>query len=167
MRWLFLLFTIVPLVDLWVLTKIGGRIGFVPTVVLVVLTGVVGAALAKAEGFRVLRSWQAALATGRMPEEGVVSAALVLMGAALLVAPGVITDVIGLAFLFPPTRRVVAAFVRRRMAQQIASGRVRVVRFPPGGAPGEEWRWQPPRPAEEDADVVDVTPPRSGGRLDP
>jgi UPF0716 protein FxsA len=147
---LFLLFTILPILDLWLLLRIGGAIGFWPAVALVIGTGLAGAWLARAEGFRVLRSWQTSLAAGRAPEEGVLSGVLVLVGAALLVTPGVITDALGLALLFPPTRRIVAAALRRRLAAQVAAGHVRVMRFggpPPARTPGE-------------GVVVDVTPRR-------
>lgn len=142
---LFLLFTAVPLVDLWLLVRIGGAIGAWPAVALVVLTGVAGAALARAEGARVLGAWRGALEAGRMPEEGIVSGALVLAGGLLLVTPGVVTDAVGLLLLVPPTRRLAARALRRWLDRKIASGRVRVVRW--GGAgPGRE--------------PIDVTPRR-------
>src|SRR5512133_3368082 len=97
---LFLLFTALPLLDLWVLLRIGGAIGFWNTIALVVATGLAGAWLAKLEG-------------ARTPDEGVLSGALVLAGGLLLVSPGVITDALGLVLLFPPTRRVVATALRR------------------------------------------------------
>ncbi len=113
------LFILLPLVDLLLLLWIGSRIGAGPALALVLVTGFAGAVLAKLEGLRVLRSYRAALASGRLPEEGVLSGLLVLLGAALLVAPGVITDGIGLILLVPPTRRAVAAFLRRRLERRI------------------------------------------------
>jgi UPF0716 protein FxsA len=110
---LFLAFTLVPIVDLWLLLRIGGRLGLVPTVALVVGTGLLGAWLARREGARVLQGWRRAMADGRLPEEGVLSGALVLAGGVLLVTPGVLTDVAGLALLLPPTRRVAADGLRR------------------------------------------------------
>jgi UPF0716 protein FxsA len=152
---LFLLFTLLPLLDLWVLLAIGRALGFWPTLALVVATGVAGAWLAKAEGRRVLDGWRRALREGRVPDEGVLSGALVLVGGVLLVSPGVLTDVVGLALLFPPTRRLAAAGVRRYLARKVREGRVRVVTF--GREP-----WGRGGPAD---DVVDVTPPRA--RPDP
>jgi UPF0716 protein FxsA len=148
---LFLLFVAVPLLDLWLLLRIGRGLGFWPTIALVVVTGMTGAWLAKIEGLRVLRAWQRAVAEGRLPEEGVLSGALVLVGALLLVTPGVITDVAGLALLFPPTRRLAARGLRRWLERQVRTGRVRVVTFGDVG---------PRRPG----DVIDVTPPRSDRR---
>lgn len=150
---LFLLFTLVPLVDLWVLVQIGRAVGFWTAVALVIATGFAGAWLAKAEGFRVLREWQGALAGGRLPEEGVLSGVLVLAGGLLLVTPGVLTDAAGLALLFPPTRRLAAAGARRWLRRRIAEGRVHVVTY------GGEGRFGP---ADRE---IDVTPPRPRDRL--
>jgi UPF0716 protein FxsA len=149
---LFLLFTALPLLDLWLLLHVGDAIGFWNTVALVLFTGMAGAWLARTEGFRVLRSWQQALADGRIPEEGVLSGALVLAGGLLLVTPGVITDVLGLALLIPPSRRLVAAGLRRWLRRQLDAGRFRVISM--GG----------PRRTDE---PVDVTPPRADARRFP
>lgn len=110
---LFLLFTIVPLAELYLLLEIGEWMGAGPTIALVLVTGLLGATLARREGARVLRSWQESMAQMQMPEEGVLSGVLVLVGGVLLVTPGVITDVVGLSLLFPPTRRVFAKVVKR------------------------------------------------------
>jgi UPF0716 protein FxsA len=143
---LFLFFTLLPLVDLYVLVQIGGEIGFLPTLIGVILVGMVGAALARHEGFRVLRQWQAALAEGRVPDEGVLGGMLALGGGALLVMPGVLSDVVGLLLLFPPTRKLVAAAVRRRLERSMAEGSVRVYGAPGMGDPfGGMPRPAPPR----------------------
>jgi UPF0716 protein FxsA len=115
---LFLLFTIVPVVELYLLITIGGWLGAGPTVGIVLLTGLVGAWLAKQEGGRVLREWQGAVHRGEIPKEGVTSSLLVLVGGVLLVTPGVVTDVVGLALLFPPTRRKIAALVSRQVQKR-------------------------------------------------
>lgn len=126
-----LLFTVVPLLETYLLVVLGGLLGFWPTVGIVLLTGVVGAWLAKSEGLRVLRRWQEALAGGRVPEEGVLGGLLVLVGGVLLVTPGVLTDVVGLSLLFPPTRRRVAGWAKRWAERRIERGQVRVVSMGP------------------------------------
>ena len=125
-KYLFLAFTVVPFIELYLLLAIGREVGFWPTVGMVLATGLIGALLAKKEGLRVLRRWQESLARGRMPEEGLLGGLLVLVGGVLLVAPGVLTDITGLLLLFPPTRKVVAAVVRRRLERGMAEGTVRV-----------------------------------------
>lgn len=152
---LFLLFTLLPLADLWLLLAIGRALGFWPTLALVIATGFAGAWLARAEGRRVLLGWQRALSEGRVPDEGIVSGVLVLAGGVLLVSPGVLTDVVGLALLFPPTRRLFGAGLRRWLGRKVRSGQVRVVTFGRGPAG--------PPPARRAADeLVDVTPPGPG-----
>ncbi|MAQ15911.1 MAG: FxsA protein [Sandaracinus sp.] len=123
---LFLLFTAVPLVELYLLVWLGGLWGFWPTVALVLFTGLVGATLAKLEGLRVLGQWREALAEGRVPEAGVLDGLLVLVGGIFLVTPGVITDFLGFTLLIPPTRRLVAKVLRERIQKGIERGTVRV-----------------------------------------
>lgn len=133
---LLLLFTIVPLIELFLLIRLGQAIGAMPTVALVLVTGIAGATLARMEGLRVLFQWQRALASGRLPEDGVLSGLLILVGAAFLVTPGILTDVFGLALLFAPTRRLVARRVRRWAEKRIRAGTLRVYSTRYGGPPG-------------------------------
>ena len=111
---LFLLFTLVPLVELWLLVQIGEVVGLPATLAAVVMTGALGASLAKREGLRTLHAWQESLARGQLPEEGLASGLLILVGGIFLVTPGVLTDVIGLSMLLPPLRRAAAAALTAR-----------------------------------------------------
>lgn len=159
---LFLLFTLVPLLELFLLLQLGRVLGFGATLLLVVTTGILGAWFARTEGMRVVRQWQAALAQGRVPDEGILGGVLVLVGGVLLVTPGVLTDALGLALLIPPSRRLIAAFVRRRVERGMAEGSIRVVTWQGGPGPN-----RPPR--DRDPNVMegrvvseeDVTPPPS------
>jgi UPF0716 protein FxsA len=128
--YLALLFIVLPLLDLWLLLVIGDVLGFWPTVALTIAVALLGGYLGKREGLRVLSQWKRALGELRMPEDGLVSGALVLVGAVLLATPGVMTDVLGLLCLFPPSRRLIArgvsAFVASRFARAAEQGRVQV-----------------------------------------
>lgn len=173
-RILFVLFTVVPLVELYLLVQLGRHLGPWASVGLVLVTGVLGAGLAKREGWRVLRRWQESLARGEMPEEGLLGGVLVLVGGVLLVTPGVLTDVAGVALLLPPTRRLVAARVRRWLERRMVAGQVRVTGFYAGPAPGSGWAEPQPGPsgppsqqppatrelAEEDAEFSEEKPGR-------
>lgn len=117
---LLLLFTVVPVVELYLLITLGQNVGAAPTIGLVLGTGLLGAWLAKREGTRVVRSWQASMARGEPPKEGVISSLLVLVGGVLLVTPGVVTDVTGLVLLLPWTRRLVANALRKRLERRFA-----------------------------------------------
>jgi len=118
---LVLLFTVVPLVELWLLLFIGDHIGFLPTVALTIFTAFLGAFLAKREGRRVFHAWREAVAELRVPDEGVLSGILVLVGAVTLVAPGILTDMTGLLLLFPPTRRRIADVLRKRLEDKFTT----------------------------------------------
>lgn len=108
-----LLFTVVPLLETWLLIYVGGQIGPTPTVLLLLLDGILGAWLARSQGVGIVRQILEDLKKGLPPGIRVVEALMVLVGAVLLVTPGFLTDVVGYAFLFPPTRRVLAPFVMR------------------------------------------------------
>jgi len=135
---LLLAFTVIPLIELYLLVKLAQIMGFGSTVALVLMTGMLGAALAKAEGMRVLRGFQQAIAEGRVPEDGVVSAVLVLVGGILLVTPGVLTDLCGLLLLVPVTRRALVGWVSRRVEKGIANGSIYVVGGMGGSARGPQ-----------------------------
>jgi UPF0716 protein FxsA len=119
-----------PFLDLLLLFPLGRAIGLVPLIALVVSMGLLGATLAQSQGRRVLGEWQRALAAGRVPEEGIVGGVLTLVGALFLITPGLLTDGIGLVLLTPLLRRPIAGLITRQLAQQVASGRVRVVTGP-------------------------------------
>jgi UPF0716 protein FxsA len=127
---LLLLFTVTPIVETYLLVLLGQHLGFWWTVAIVLITGVLGAVLGKREGLKVWRAWQEALAQGRMPEEGILGGVLVLIGGVLLVTPGVLTDLTGIALLAPPSRRLIARYVRKRLEARFAAAttttRVRV-----------------------------------------
>lgn len=138
---LFLLFTIVPLVELAVLIRIGQWLGALPTIALVAVTGLVGAWLARREGSRSWRAVRKELSEGRVPGEQLLHTLLVVVAGALLVTPGVFTDVAGLLVLVRPTRELAVRAARRRLARGLEEGTVRVFRAgsPPGpGAAGGE-----------------------------
>ncbi|MCU0304052.1 MAG: FxsA family protein [Thermoanaerobaculales bacterium] len=115
---LLLLFTVVPLVELALLVQLGRVIGLAPTVAIVLLTGITGAALARWQGLATLRRVQAELAEGRMPAGALVDGLLILVAGAMLLTPGLITDAAGFVLLIPPSRAalrraLVEAFRRR------------------------------------------------------
>ena len=153
MGWLFLAFTVVPAVELFLLLQMGSLVGPLPTFAFVLLTGVLGAWLAKREGAAVWRQLTADLANGLPPQQHLTEAAMVVAGGVLLVAPGVLTDVTGILFLFPPTRRWIAPALARALAARLGG----VVELGPGrpseeGTTGDGVRYRAPRPAVREAD---------------
>ena len=108
-----LLFTVVPLVETYVLIKVGQVIGPLPTVLLLLLDGLLGAYLARREGIGIVRQILEDLRKGLPPGTRLVEAVLILVGAVLLITPGFTTDLVGYILLFPPTRRRIAPGVLR------------------------------------------------------
>ena len=128
-----LLFVIVPVLELVLLIRIGQVVGLWPTLALVLLTGVTGAALARLEGMRVLFQFRRELAAGRIPGQALLDGISVLVGGAFLLTPGVLTDLAGFALLLPLSRRWIQRRVRKRLERGMAEGTIRVVSMGPGG----------------------------------
>lgn len=132
--WIILLFLAMPFIELYLLVQIGQRIGFWPTFAIVLATGLLGGILARSQGIRAWRDVIGAFREGRAPGTELAAGALFLVGAALLLTPGVITDLFGFAMMVPAIRRATARFLIRRAK---ASDRVQVhVGGSVGGAGG-------------------------------
>lgn len=122
MPYFVLLFTLLPALELVIIIEIGSEIGALNTLLLIVLTGVAGAYLARMQGFLVWRDIQHKLAYGQMPTEEMLDGLMILTGGIVLLTPGFITDTIGLLLLLPLTRRLIKARLRRHFAGVIHEG---------------------------------------------
>jgi len=118
---LFLVFVVTPIVELAVIVQVAGSTGVLNTIVLLVLVSVVGAWLVRREGLGILRRAQREAAAGRIPGREMIDGLLVLGAGALMLTPGFVTDAVGLALLFPPTRALVRAVATRRLTRSVAS----------------------------------------------
>ena len=133
---LILLFIVVPIAELAVLIQIGQAIGVWWTIALLVADAVIGSMLARSQGRTTWRRFNEAIREGRVPAREVMDGALVVFGGALLLAPGFITDILGVFLLLPPTRAFVRALLVRRYAGRMVASMTagpRVSRGP-GGA---------------------------------
>jgi UPF0716 protein FxsA len=132
-----LLFLIVPVVELILLIKIGSIIGTLNTILLVIFTAFVGAYLVKTEGLNVMQRFQGNLNQGVFPAEEIFDGAMILVAGALLVTPGVITDIVGFVFVIPPTRAVIKKFIRRFVEKRFVTVNVNFPPKPPSEPPQE------------------------------
>jgi len=112
---LLLLFTVVPLLELVLLIHLGQIIGVWATVAVVVGTGALGAFLTRLEGLRIVRRVRADLSEGRMPTDRLLDGVLILMAGAVLLTPGLLTDLLGFFLLVPAGR----AIVRRSLSSAV------------------------------------------------
>lgn len=132
---LLLLFFVVPLIELVLLIQLGELIGLLPTIAIVIVTGFAGAALARSQGVRVLLRIREELAAGRMPVSDMIDGLIIFVAGALLLTPGLLTDIFGLAMLLPGPRSVVKGLAARRIRTMVQSGQVRVMTFGDGMMP--------------------------------
>lgn len=112
MALLVILFIVVPLVELYVIIKIGSLIGVVPTLALLLADALLGSLLLRHQGRGAWRRFNAALAERRFPGREVADGLLIAVGGTLLLTPGFITDIFGLVLLIPPTRAIVRRLLR-------------------------------------------------------
>lgn len=110
---LFMLFVILPLIEISILIKIGSIMGLFNTVMLILLTAMVGSFMVKMEGLNILYRFQENANRGIFPSEELFDGILVLIAGVLLITPGVVTDFIGFLFVFPASRSVIKKLIKR------------------------------------------------------
>jgi UPF0716 protein FxsA len=119
---LFFLFTLVPVIELWLLIRVGSIIGVFPTIGVVILTGIVGAWMARIQGLSVISELNTSVAQGKVPGRELINAVLVFVGGALLLTPGFVTDILGFSMIMPGTRGVISAFLMSYFSKKVQSG---------------------------------------------
>ena len=116
MLWkLFLAFTIIPVSEIYILIAIGGQIGILPSIGLVILTGIVGASLARSQGLKTLGRIRDSFQQGVVPGEELLNALLIAIAGIVLLTPGFLTDAAGLFLLIPVTRTLCREWLKRRI----------------------------------------------------
>lgn len=120
---LLVVFIGVPLLEVSLLIKLGAEIGFMPTLMLQVVTGVIGASLARYEGFRVWTRIQRSLEEGAVPAEDVLDGFMILAAGIVLLTPGLFTDALGFFFLVPWSRNWFKRYLRRRLTRMAKNRR--------------------------------------------
>ncbi|KAB3536319.1 FxsA family protein [Alkaliphilus pronyensis] len=119
---LILLFTVIPIVELALLLRLNSYIGLGYTLLIVIFTGVAGAYLAKKEGRGILGNIRYEMSQGRMPGDELVNGLCVLIGGALLLTPGLLTDITGFILVIPFTRAALKSFVKSRLKRMLEEG---------------------------------------------
>lgn len=129
---LFAVFVLGPIVELAVLIQVGAAIGVLNTIGLLLLSGILGSWLAKRAGLSVLHRVQAAMAEGRVPATELIDGLLILIGGALMIAPGFVTDVLGMSLMLPPVRAMVRRILRHRFELRVdgQAGRSGIIDLP-------------------------------------
>lgn len=126
---LILLFTIIPIIELAILIKLGAAIGIGKTLFIVILTGITGALLTKIQGLQILYKVRDEVNSGRVPASYLFDGFLIFIAGVLLITPGLLTDVMGFLMLVPYTRQVLKQQLARIVKDKINKGEVRINLF--------------------------------------
>jgi UPF0716 protein FxsA len=129
LRVLIVLLLLIPVLEIWLLMATGKAIGWVPTLLLCILTGVTGAWLARRQGLQFFRLAQLQLSRGEMPGEVILDGIFVFMGGLLLLTPGFFTDFLGFSLLIPYTRGIARLCTKRWLDKKIRNGQFNVFTF--------------------------------------
>jgi UPF0716 protein FxsA len=125
---LFLAFTLIPIIELYLLIEVGTIIGALNTVILVIATGFAGAWLARLQGMQTMIRVRSSLQQGIMPTEELMDALLIFVAGIVLLTPGFITDAAGLLLLIPETRSHIKRFLRYKFDRWIQSQNIHIQR---------------------------------------
>lgn len=123
---LILLFTITPIVELFLLLRLADKTSLWTTLVIVLFTGIVGAFLAKSQGRLILTQIRLELNSGKMPGDQLINGLCVLIGGALLLTPGILTDIIGFGLVIPVTRELFKGVVKKYLEKKINKGNIHI-----------------------------------------
>ncbi|MFB0507359.1 MAG: FxsA family protein [Thermodesulfobacteriota bacterium] len=123
---LILIFIVVPLIEILLLIEIGSRIGALNTILIIVVTGILGASMMRQQGFTIIRNIQRDLSQGRMPTGELINGALVLVGGIVLLTPGFFTDAVGFVLLIPATRALIRKKIELLIRRKIESGDIHI-----------------------------------------
>lgn len=150
---LLLLFLLTPALELGLLIQVDRLIGFGPTIGLIIATGIAGSFLARREGINTWRRLNERLNAGDLPGKELVDGVIILVAGALLVTPGVLTDVVGFLGLLPPTRALIRKVLMRRFQSKMQEGSMQVQFGIFGGAaPGPNGSKWESAPTDHDAE---------------
>ena len=149
---LLLLFTVLPLVELMLLVELYQRTNWAVTIGLVLLTGFVGAALARRQGWQTAARMRHELSVGRAPTESLLEGIMILLAGAMLIMPGLLTDAFGFLLLAPPLRRRLGAWLVGRFQSKFKGRR---------DGPGWTELGRSDDDRDEIIDVKVISPPQS------
>lgn len=124
MKKLFLLFTILPILEIIIYIQMGKYIGVIPTLVMILGTGIAGVILARQQGFITMVRAREELRYGRVPGSELLDGLLIFTGAIFLLTPGLISDLAGFVFLLPFTRKIVRRFLKKKLKKWIETGKI-------------------------------------------
>ncbi|PLR68389.1 MULTISPECIES: FxsA family protein [Bacillaceae] len=128
MRYLLPFLIIIPACEIGILLFSGKTIGIIPTILLIIATGIAGAWLAKKQGLEAIRKVQQEMSFGKIPGESILDGLCILVGGLLLLTPGFVTDLTGFILLIPATRKFVKPLLQKAISKSIDQNRFKIIR---------------------------------------
>ncbi|MGD8503747.1 MAG: FxsA family protein [Syntrophobacterales bacterium] len=119
---LFLAFTLIPFIEIYLLIKIGAQVGAFNTILIVIVTGLLGASLARLEGIKTMTKVRESLNRGELPAEEMLDAMLIFTAGVVLLTPGFLTDLAGLTLLVPKARYWFKRWLRKKFDEWLVKG---------------------------------------------
>lgn len=126
LHYLILLFIGLPILEFALLIEVHGMVGFLPTILLVFLTGVAGSYLVRRQGINILFKIRQEMNAGNLPAPQMMDGVMILIAGAFLVTPGLITDSVGFALLLPFIREKIRFRLRKKLEKQMRNGYIQV-----------------------------------------
>ena len=145
---LFLLLTLVPFLEIYLLIKLGQGLGWGNTFLLVIFTGVLGAWLLGRQGRSVLEELRQQTAQNQLPSEALATGFFTFVGGLLLLTPGVLTDLLGLSLVFPPTQKLWKWYFMGVWQKFVERGQVHIYQA--------SWHRSEPTQRPRDPGVIDI-----------
>jgi len=121
---LLILFVTVPIIEIWILIDIGREIGTLPTILLIIFTGIVGAYLTKLQGLKTIYKIKENLKMGIMPSEELIDSFFIVVAGGFLITPGILTDSAGFLLLYPKSRNFIKRYLKNKFNNWIQSNNV-------------------------------------------
>lgn len=167
MRILFLLFAIMPIIEIALLVKVGGIIGGWNTIAIVIITAFIGAYFVKREGLHTLQKAQMKMQQGEMPGQEMVDGIMLAVAGVLMVTPGFITDIFGILLVLPVTRHIIGAFAKKHMKMRVVTSAAFNQQGPMGGGADPFGQQFNSGRGQDSGDVFEGQYTEKSGRDDP
>jgi UPF0716 protein FxsA len=147
---LLILFITIPIIEFAIFAILGSRVGFPPTLLIIITTAVIGAYLSKSQGLRAIRRYQEAVASGKLPHREILEGLIILVAGILLMTPGFLTDTVGFLLLTPAVRDIVRQLISRSLADRFSQVSKHV------GVPRDQGSSPPIQTITVEAEVVET-----------
>lgn len=159
-------FTLIPALEFYLLFRVGSLIGAGNTFAIIIVTGIVGAGLARAQGMAIIHTIRQELVQGKVPGKQIVHGFLVFGGGLLLLTPGFFTDFSGLCMVAPGPRHMLVEILIKFIERGIANGTIQFAQMSGDGFYQQYRQDEPPYSTREDSNIIDVDFKKKGTSYD-